>query len=94
MLARHDIILNHNLSKQKSIASVGRQHANNSFEGKRIDLVGLEDVLFCWEILEIGQCVEATNVGTVLWDYVVNLISGGTVSVKGLNLGKVLPVDL
>jgi hypothetical protein len=53
LLARHDIILNHNLPKQKSIASVCRQHANNSFERKRIDLVGLEDVLLGGEVLEV-----------------------------------------
>lgn len=58
-----DIILNHNLPKQKSIASVGRQHANNSFEGKRIDLVGLEDVLFCREVLEIFGDVKPPDSG-------------------------------
>jgi len=54
---RPDIILNHKLPKQKSIASVGRQHANNSFEGKGVNLVGLGEIFLCREILEIFEDV-------------------------------------
>jgi hypothetical protein len=61
LLACHDIILNHNLPKQKSIASVGRQHANNSFEGKRINLVGLGEVLLCREVLEVFKNMKAAD---------------------------------
>lgn len=61
LLSRHDIILNHNLPKQKSIASICRQHTNNSFEGKRIDLVGLETVFLGGEILEVFKSMKAAD---------------------------------
>ena len=63
LLSRHDIILNHNLPKQKSIASVCRQHANNSFEGKRIDPVGFGEVFLCREILEVFGDVKPPDSG-------------------------------
>jgi hypothetical protein len=75
LLSRHDIILNHNLPKQKSIASVCRQHANNSFEGERIDLVGLETVFLCREVLEIFGDVKPPDSGAAKRYDVINVMA-------------------
>ena len=74
MLARHDIILNHNLPKQKSIASICRQHANNSFERKRIDLVVLGEVFLGGEILEVFQNMEPADSGAAKGYDVINVM--------------------
>ncbi len=77
-----DIILNHNLPKQKSIASICRQHANNSFEGKRIDLVGFGEVLFCREILEVFKNMKATYGLAHKWDNVIQMMASRGVKLK------------
>lgn len=93
-----DIILNHEAKKKKwvscscFVASVLRQHTHHGLQGEGVDLVVLTPVLFPRKILKIGQGVESANVGAMLWDYVVNLMTGRAVLVEILNLIKILPV--
>lgn len=63
------------LNSGDAIASVCRQHANNSFEGKRIDPVGLGEVFLGGEILEIFGDVKPPDSSAAKRYYVIDMVA-------------------